>query len=162
MHNVSDGVTRMKAQMDHKENVPDPSDEDHENVPNTAGAEDSEDYSCMVVHGDEEWIREYEKMSVSIVWSGGEDATEPADEDPSQHETSPTGNTRTGDLGVNGIDGNTTACDMGDDRSHIDDPVTGVDQPGVEEVVKTAIARSAQYPSDVGEQIPPLTYLQQL
>lgn len=94
------------------------------------------------------------------------------EEDPSQHvpadkinETSPTDNTRTGDLGVDDTDENTLVCDMDDDRGHVDEPVTreGHDiptcivQPGVEELVETAIAKNAEYPSDIKGQMPPLT-----
>ena len=75
MHNVSDGVTRMKAQMDHKENVPDPTDDEHETAPDTTSEEDSQDDSCVVVNSNEEWLREYERMSGDITWSGGEDVT---------------------------------------------------------------------------------------
>ena len=55
--------------------MPDPSDDDHENALDTASMEDSKDDSCIVVHGDEEWVRDYEKMSEDIVWSGEEDIT---------------------------------------------------------------------------------------
>ena len=52
------------------------------------------------------------------------------------------------------------------DTSHGDEPVTieghdvqtGVVQYRVEEVVGPTIARSAKYPTDTGEQMPPLTY----
>ena len=55
---------------------------------------------------------------------------------------------------------------MDDDKGHVDEPVTreghvvptGIDQPGVEEVVETVIARNAEYPTDIGEQMPQLTY----
>ena len=54
---------------------------------------------------------------------------------------------------------------MDDSRGHVDAPgtreghniSTGVDQPEVDEVVKIVIARNAEYPSDTGLQIPPLT-----
>ena len=68
-------------------------------------------------------------------------------------------------MGADETDGNTLACDMDDDRGHIDEPVTreghniptGIVQHGVEEVVETAIARNTEYPSDIKGQMPPLT-----
>ena len=36
--------------------------------------------------GDEEWVRDYEKMSKDIVWSGEEEITEPADGDHMEEE----------------------------------------------------------------------------
>ena len=59
VQDVSNGVIRKKAQMDHEGNVADPAEDDHENVPDTTITEDSEDDTCMV--------RDYEKMSVDIV-----------------------------------------------------------------------------------------------
>ena len=55
----------------------------------------------------------------------------PKKEDPPQHEpadkfdgTGPTYNTRTEDSGADETDENTFACDMNNDRGHIDVPVT--------------------------------------
>ena len=61
--------------------MPDPFDEGNENAPDTASVEDSENDSCMLVHGDEDWGRSYEKMSVGIVWSGKEEVTATPNED---------------------------------------------------------------------------------
>ena len=78
---MPDGVTKKEAQRNHGKKVPDPPDGDDENVPDTASMEDSGDDSCMAVHGDEEWVRDYEKMSVGSVWSGEEEVTAPNNED---------------------------------------------------------------------------------
>ena len=59
MREVSDGVIWKKAQIDHKDYLPDPTDDDdHDNVPDTNSTKDSEDDFCMEVHGDEEWVRD--------------------------------------------------------------------------------------------------------
>ena len=66
--------------------MPDPSDEDHENAPDTARAEDREDDSYVVVHGGEELVRDYGKMSEDIVWCGEENFTELANGDHMEEE----------------------------------------------------------------------------
>ena len=70
VHDVSDGLVKKKALMDQEVDVPDPTDYDHGNVPDTNSTEDSKDDSCMEVHGDVELVREYENISGDIVWSG--------------------------------------------------------------------------------------------
>ena len=75
-----------KVQMDHEEYMPDPADDDHKNVPDTNSIEDSEDDFCMEVHGDEEWVIDYEKLSENIVWSGDQNITEPAKRDHMEEE----------------------------------------------------------------------------
>lgn len=162
MHDLPDGVTRKKAQRDHKEKVPDPPDGDDANVLDTACVEDSENDSCMVIHGDKEWVKDCEKMSVGSVRSGEEEDTAPANEGHMEEEVdtidrvvvghdgdmpadmidlaSPTDNTKTGDSGT---DENAVACDIDDSSGHVNAPgtreghnvPTGVDQPEVEEVV---------------------------
>ena len=80
-------------------------------------------------------------------------------------EAIPTENTKTGDSGTDENIENAVACDIDDSRGHVDalgtrdghDVPTGVDQPGVEEVIKLPIARNAEYPFDTGDQMPPLT-----
>ena len=49
VHDVSDRVVGKKAQMDHKGNVPNPTDDYHEHVPDTTSTVHSEDDSCVVV-----------------------------------------------------------------------------------------------------------------
>ena len=71
MHDASDEVIRKKGQTDHEESVPDSTDDEHETIPDTTGEEDSQDDSCVVVHGDEEKLREYERMSGDITWYWG-------------------------------------------------------------------------------------------
>ena len=40
-----------------------------EHVPDTTSTDDSESGSYMEVHGDEEWVRDYEEMSETNTWS---------------------------------------------------------------------------------------------
>ena len=47
MHEVSNRMIRKKAQMDHEEYVPDPAEDDHENVSDTNSTEDYELRYCM-------------------------------------------------------------------------------------------------------------------
>ena len=71
-----------------------------------------------------------------------------------------------GDLGADETNETILAYDIANYKGDVDEPVnreghnvpTGVDQPGVEEVIGTAIARNTGYPPDMGKQIPPMTY----
>ena len=74
-------VIGKKAETDPEENVPAPTDDEHETILDTASEEDNQDDSCVVVNADEEWLKEYERMSEDITWSGEEDIsiTEPSD-----------------------------------------------------------------------------------
>ena len=63
-------LVEKKAQMDHEEDAPKLAEGHNENVTNMNSTEDSEDDSCMEVHGDEEWVKKYG----DIVWSS-EDVT---------------------------------------------------------------------------------------
>ena len=55
------------VQMNHKENVSYPADNN-----------DSENGSCIEVRGDEEWVKDYEKMSETATWY--RDIADPTDE----------------------------------------------------------------------------------
>ena len=61
---VTDGMVGGAMHMNHEKNAPDPTDDVvFEYVPDTNSADDSESGSCMEVHSDKEWVRDYEKMS---------------------------------------------------------------------------------------------------
>ena len=62
---MSNKGIKKKAQMDHVEDAPDLTDDDNKNIYDINSTEDSEDDSCMEVHGDEEWVKDYR----DIVWS---------------------------------------------------------------------------------------------
>ena len=55
------------VQMNNEDNVPDPADND-----------DSENGSCIEIRGDEEWVKNYVKMSENVAWF--RDFTDPTDE----------------------------------------------------------------------------------
>ena len=54
------GILRVAVQAHQGEDVSDPN-----------GKDGSENDSCVAIHGNEDWIRNYEKMSEATMWSGG-------------------------------------------------------------------------------------------
>ena len=63
--------------------------DEHETILETASEDDDQDASCVVINGDEEWLRDYERMSDGITWSREEYGSEPYDKCPMKEEETP-------------------------------------------------------------------------
>ena len=85
MEVMSDEMIAETVQINHEENLLDPADDDCENVHDTNSAVDNENGSCLKVQSDEEWVRDYAKMSKDSIWS--RDITDTADKAGGQMNT---------------------------------------------------------------------------
>ena len=66
---IIDEIAGEAIERDLRGKAPDPADDnDLEHVPDTTSTDISESGSCMEVHGDEEWVRDYEEMSENNTW----------------------------------------------------------------------------------------------
>ena len=66
---LTDVIAREAVQRNHEGKAPNPAEnDDMEYLPDTNITDDSKSGSCMEVHGDEEWVRDYGEMREDNTW----------------------------------------------------------------------------------------------
>ena len=77
------------AQTDSMKVAHNPTKDEHETILETASERDDEDVSCVVINGDEEWLKDYERMKEDITWTREEFGNKSYDKYPMTEEETP-------------------------------------------------------------------------